>query len=305
MSSTTLNSKVPSLSKAQAVPPSWKDLGKLANDTLTKDIPVHGSTLEVKTKAPNGVQFRVLGARDAKSGNINGDLEIKLADKKRGLTLTQSWLTSNVLRNHVELENQIATGLKLELISTLIPEKQSKNAMFAASYKMPGLHTRSHIDLFKGPTVTADAVVGRDGFLLGSEASYDVRDGKVQRYNLAAGFSAPEYAVTLHGLGNLSTYSASYYHRVNSDIETSARATYDSKAPASNVNLEVGTKTYLDNAAFVKAKINNAGILCLGYTQALRPGVKASLGLALDTVKLSDAGGANAHKAGFSLVFEA
>jgi voltage-dependent anion channel protein 2 len=48
------------------------------------------------------VQFRVLGARDAKSGNINGDLEIKLADKKRGLTLTQSWLTSNVLRNHVE-----------------------------------------------------------------------------------------------------------------------------------------------------------------------------------------------------------
>jgi hypothetical protein len=97
--------------------------------------------------------------------------------------------------------------------------------------------------LVQGPTVTADAVVGRDGFLLGSEASYDVRDGKVQRYNLAAGFSAPEYAVTLHGLGNLSTYSASYYHRVNSDIETSARATYDSKAPASNVNLEVGTKT--------------------------------------------------------------
>jgi hypothetical protein len=38
MSSTTLNSKVPSLSKAQAVPPSWKDLGKLANDTLTKDM---------------------------------------------------------------------------------------------------------------------------------------------------------------------------------------------------------------------------------------------------------------------------
>jgi hypothetical protein len=32
-----------------------------------------------------------------------------------------------------------------------------------------------------------------------------------------------------------------------------------------------------DNAAFVKAKINNAGILCLGYTQALRPGVKGEL----------------------------
>lgn len=293
------------MSNVQAVPPSWKDMGKLASDILSKDMPIHGSTLEVKTKAPNGVTFRVLGVRDAKSGAINGDLEAKWADKKSGVTLTQAWLTSNVLRNHVELENHIAKGLKLELVSTLVPDKQSKNALFAATYKMPGLHTRQHLDLFKGPTVTADAVLGRDGFLVGTEAAYDVRDGKVSRYNVAAGFHAPEYAVTLHGLGNLSTYSASYYHRVNADIETSARATYDSKAVASNVNLEVGTKTYLDNAAFIKAKINNAGILCLGYTQALRPGVKASLGLALDTVKLSDAGGANAHKAGFSLVFEA
>lgn len=51
--------------------------------------------------------------------------------------------------SRTRLENQIATGLKLELVSTLIPEKQSKNALLAASYKMPGLHTRSHIDLFK------------------------------------------------------------------------------------------------------------------------------------------------------------
>ena len=46
------------------------------------------------------------------------------------------------------------------------------------------------------------------------------------------------------------------------------------------------------------------GILCLGYTQALRPGVKASLGLALDTVKMADTG-ATAHKVGGSMVFEA
>lgn len=140
--------------------------------------------------------------------------------------------------------------------------------------------------------------------MLGTEATYDVKEGKLTRYNLAAGFHAPEYAVTLHALGNLSQYSASYYHRVNPDIETSARATYDTKGPASQVNLEVGTKTYLDNAAFVKAKINNSGILCLGYTQALRPGVKASLGLALDTVKMSDTG-ATAHKVGADLTFEA
>ena len=121
----------------------------------------------------------------------------------------------------------------------------------------------------------------------------------------AAGYHAPEYAITLHALGNLSTYSASYYHRVNQDIEASARATYDSKA-SSNVNLEVGTKTYLDNAAFIKAKINNSGILALGYAQALRPGIKATFGLALDTIKLSSGStDASAHKLGAALTFEA
>ena len=94
----------------------------------------------------------------------------------------------------------------------------------------------------QGPLVTADGVVGRDGFLVGAEAAYDVKNAKVARYNLAAGFHAPEYAITLHALGNLSAYTASYYHRVNNDIETSARATYDSSKPTKEVKLEVGTK---------------------------------------------------------------
>ncbi|KAK0546092.1 Mitochondrial porin [Tilletia horrida] len=292
---------------SQPVPPSWKDLGKLGNDLLSKDYPLN-SQLEVKTRTPNNVTFRVLGVRDNKSGSIAGDLEGKFEDKKNGIAYTQAWTTANALRSHVELENHIAKGLKLEVIGTLLPDKQTKNALFSSSYKQPGVHTRQHLDLFKGPTFTADAVVGRDGFLAGAEAAYDVKSGKVSKYNLAAGFSTPEYAVTLHALGNLSTYSASYYHRVNQDIEVSARATHSAGAAPGQVNLEVGTKTYLDNAAFVKGKINNAGVLVLGYTQALRPGVKASFGLALDTVKLNSGhveGSPAAHKFGTSLTFEA
>lgn len=140
----------------------------------------------------------------------------------------------------------------------------------------------------------------------GAEASYNVTEGRVTRYSGAVGFSAPEYAVALHSLGNLTTYAASYYHRVSPDVEAGAKAIYDTKATTSTVNLEVGAKAYLDQAAFVKAKINNAGILALGYTQALRPGVKASFGLAIDTQKLNEvAPSGPAHKVGASFVFEA
>jgi hypothetical protein len=88
-------------------------------------------------------------------------------------------------------------------------------------------------------------VIGRDGFLLGGEASYNVTEGRVTKYSGAFGFSAPEYAITLHSLSNFSTFAASYYHRVSPDVEAGAKAVYDTSAPSPAVALEVGTKAYV------------------------------------------------------------
>jgi voltage-dependent anion channel protein 2 len=293
------------MSFPQPVPPSWKDLGKSSNDLLGKDFPFQSTSLEVKTKTPSNVTFKVGGSRDSKSSIISGDVEAKWSDYKHGLTVTQTWTTSNILRSQVEVDNQIAKGLKLDLSTALHPEKGEKSALFNAVYKQPGLHTRAILDVFKGPTFTADTVLGRDGFLVGAEAAYNVTDGVVTRYAAALGFNAPEYAVTIHGLNNFRTFSASYYHRVSPDVEAGAKAIYDSKSTNHGVALEVGTKAYLDSAAFFKAKINNAGVVALGYTQALRPGVKASFGLALDTQKLNDIAPVGpSHKVGASFTFE-
>ena len=69
-----------------------------------------------QTRAPNNVAFRVAGTRDAKSNAIAGDLEAKYVDAKNGVTLTQTWTTSNVLKTQVELENQVAKGQYLLLL---------------------------------------------------------------------------------------------------------------------------------------------------------------------------------------------
>ncbi|KAJ3717127.1 voltage-dependent ion-selective channel [Lentinula raphanica] len=290
------------MSLPQPVPPSWKDLGKSSNDLLGKDYPFSTTSLEIKTKA-NDVSFKVAGNNSG--GAIIGDLEAKYGNKKHGFTLTNTWTTANVLKSQIELENQIAKGLKVDILSSLAPEKGTKTAAINAAFKQSGLHTRAALDIFKGPTFTADAVVGRDGFLLGAETAYDVTEGNITRYAAAIGYNAPEYAVTIHGLNNLRTFSASYYHRVSPDVEAGAKAVYDSKATTGGVALEVGTKVYLDPAAFVKAKINNVGVIALGYTQALRPGVKLGLGLAVDTQKLNQVSPSGpAHKVGASFVFD-
>jgi voltage-dependent anion channel protein 2 len=70
-----------------------------------------------------------------------------------------------------------------------------------------------------------------------------VTAGSISRYAAALGYNAPEYSVTLHGLNNLNTFSASYYHRVSRDVEAGAKAVYDSKSTHGGVLLEVGSKT--------------------------------------------------------------
>ncbi|KDN45392.1 hypothetical protein RSAG8_04979, partial [Rhizoctonia solani AG-8 WAC10335] len=87
----------------QPVPPNWKDLGKSSNDLLSKDLPIFGTQLEIKTKTPNGPVFKVAGTRDNKSSAITGDVEAKFTDAKNGIVFTQAWTTANILRyvNHV------------------------------------------------------------------------------------------------------------------------------------------------------------------------------------------------------------
>ncbi|KAJ1981379.1 Mitochondrial porin [Dimargaris cristalligena] len=280
--------------------PTYCDIGKSSKDLLGKDFPIGSVKLEVKTLTANGVNFTVNGTQDQKSGGITGELKTKYADKVNGLTFTHSWTTKNLLTTEVEVLNQAAKGLKLNVAGSLLPVTGgAKNAKVTLDYKQKNLTAKSVIDLFKGPTFHTDLVVGRDGFLAGGEVGYDLLNGKVTKYTGALGYTGPDYAVALHALEGLNLFAASFYHRVSADVEAGAKATFDAKSTANAVNLEVGTKYYLDSYSFVKAKINNAGQLGLGYSQSLRPGVTVALGGLFDTSKLNE----NAHRLGLSLTF--
>jgi voltage-dependent anion channel protein 2 len=217
-----------------------------------------------------------------------------------GLTLTETWTSTNVLSGEIELADALTKGLKVNVLGSLLPHAGHKNTKVSLEYKHDMIATRSSLDLFKGPLAVADFAINRDGILLGAEAAYDIAAGKPTKYNFAAGYATREFAVALHAVNQLDTFSGSYFHRVNKDLEAGGRASWDRKA-GSHVNLELAAKYYLDKDAFMKAKIDNVGKLGLGYTQVLRPGVKASFGGIFDTTRL----GENVHKLGMSLVLEA
>ncbi|KAI8822040.1 eukaryotic porin/Tom40 [Fimicolochytrium jonesii] len=282
------------------VPPAFSDIGKTTNDLLSKDFPVGAAKLEVNTVTTNGVKFTVLGAKDNKTGAIASELKAKHIDKARGITFTESWTSSNILGTQLELDNTLARGLKVDIAASLLPAKGTKNLKAGVEYKQDHLFTRTSVDLFRGPTLHGDAVVANDGFLAGGEVAYDVSDARVTKYNLAFGYLGREYSVALHATNALSTFAASYFHRVNADVEAGAKATWV-KSLDNTVHVEVGTKYFLDNDASLKAKVDNRGLLGLGYTQILRRGVKLSLGGLFDTTRFHE----NVHKLGLALTLEA
>ena len=136
--------------------------------------------------------------------------------------MTQGWTTLNALNTKIELDNQIAKGVKLELGTTFLPSVASKNAKVGIHYRQPALHARAFLDLFKGPTFTADAVVAHEGFLMGGDIGYDVMDGRITKYAAAVGYAQADYAATVQAHNDFKTFSASYHHRVTPLLEVSS-----------------------------------------------------------------------------------
>lgn len=171
------------------------------------------------------------------------------------MTLTQAWTTANALDTKIELDNTLANGLKAEVLTTFLPASKGKGAKVNLDFKQPLFHARGFFDLLKGPSFNGDVVVGHDGFLAGAEVGYDVVNGKISRYSAAVGYSAPEYTAAVTATNNLNVFAASYYHRVNAQVEAGAKATWDAKAGQANgVGLEIASKYRLDKDAFVKVR---------------------------------------------------
>ncbi|CAK7211380.1 Mitochondrial porin [Sporothrix curviconia] len=280
--------------------PNFADIAKAANDLLNKDFyHLSAGTLEVKSNTPNNVAFKVNG-KNSHEKTTQGTIEGKYTDKSLGLTVTQSWNTANALESKLELSDSLAKGLKAEGVFSFLPATQARGAKFNLHFKQSAFHGRAFFDLLKGPTANVDAVIGHDGFLAGASAGYDVNKAAVTSYSAAVGYQAPTYSAAVTASDNLSIFAASYHHKVNSQVEAAAKATWNSKS-GNAVGLEVATKYRLDPLSFVKAKINDRGVAAVAYNVLLREGVTFGIGASFDTQKLDQA----THKVGTSFTFEA
>uniref|UniRef100_A0A669EVF0 Non-selective voltage-gated ion channel VDAC3 n=2 Tax=Oreochromis TaxID=8139 RepID=A0A669EVF0_ORENI len=263
-----------------AVPPAYSDLGKAAKDIFSKGYGFGVVKLDLKTKSHSGVEFNTSGSSNTDTGKASGSLETKYKMKELGLSVNQKWNTDNTLGTEVTVEDQVCKSGKLK-----------------TGYKRDYMNIGCDVD-FEGPIIHASAVLGYEGWLAGYQMAFDTAKSKLAQNNFALGYRAGDFQ--LHTNVNDGTeFGGSIYQKVNDELETAVTLAWT--AGSNNTRFGIAAKYKLDKDASLSAKVNNASLIGIGYTQSLRPGVKVTLSALIDG-KNFNAGG---HKVGMGFEVEA
>uniref|UniRef100_A0A8C1VP23 Non-selective voltage-gated ion channel VDAC3 n=1 Tax=Cyprinus carpio TaxID=7962 RepID=A0A8C1VP23_CYPCA len=280
-----------------AVPPAYSDLGKAAKDIFSKGYGFGIVKLDLKTKSQNGVEFNTSGSTNTDTGKAGGSLETKYKMKDLGLSLNQKWNTDNKLTTEVSVEDQLIQGLKLALDTSFVPNTAKKSGKLKTGYKRDFVNVSCDID-FEGPVVHSAAVLGYEGWLLGYQMAFDTAKSKLVQNNFALGYKAGDFQLHTN-VNDGADFGGSVYQKVSDQLETAVTLAWTSGS--NNTRFGVAAKYQLDKDASVSAKVNNASLIGVGYTQCLRPGVKLTLSALIDGKNFSTGG----HKVGLGFELEA
>ncbi|XP_072392665.1 voltage-dependent anion-selective channel-like isoform X2 [Diabrotica undecimpunctata] len=280
-------------------PPPYADLGKRARDVFGNGYHFGLIKLNCKTKTASGVQFSTGGSSDHESGKVSGSLESKYTVKDYGLTFTEKWNTNNTLGTEIAISDQGIKGLKVSGNVNFSPQEGYQSGVVKSEYGNERIHLNADVDLnSNGPVVKGSAVVGYQGWLAGYQAAFDVQNSKLAKSNFALGFSTSDFV--LHTCVNDGqTFGGSIYQKINPKLETAINLSW--AASGEKTDFGLGCKYDLDADASLRAKINNASQIGLGYQQKLRDGVTLTLSTLIDGKNFNQGG----HKIGLALDLEA
>jgi len=280
-------------------PPCYTDLGKQARDLFNKNYHFGLVKLDVKTKTPAGVEFVVNGSSNNDTGRVNAALETKYFFKDLGFTMKEKWNTDNTLSTEISFEDQLLKGSKLAMLATFAPQSGKKTGTIKSTMKADHFHANADVDLdYAGAILHSALVLGHQGWLAGAQVSFDPSKSKLTRTNFACGYQAGDF--TLHtNVNDGQEFTGSVYQRVNERLESGINIAWTLGNNTTRFGL--GCIYKLDHDSTIRAKVNNASQIGLGFTHRLRPGISLTLNAMIDGKNFNQGG----HKIGMGFDLEA
>jgi len=271
--------------------PAYGDIGKESRSLLS-GTPVSGAfnfdpKLTFSSKTSTGVAFAVTAIK--KADKVDGVLKISHAGKKYSADATLDHAGKVALSASL---SDVAPGLKLSG-SVSLPDASS--GKLGIDYVFPYLSLKSTVALTSAPLIEIAAATSFQGFTVGGETAYDTAKSAVTKYNLAVGYSAPDYQISAFLLTDkASTAKLSYTHTVNSS--TTVGAEVARKVASGETTFTLGYAKKLASGALAKIKVDNSGAVSTLYETKLAGGEKIAGALQLQATDL-----AKPVKYGFSL----
>ncbi|XP_046990051.1 voltage-dependent anion-selective channel-like [Schistocerca americana] len=280
-------------------PPSYSDLGKDARNVFGKGYHFGLIKLDCKTKSASGVEFSMGGFSNQDTGKLFGSLETKYGIKEYGLVFSEKWNTDNTLGMEVSVDNYLAKGLKISLDSTFAPQTGSKSGCLKTEFKNDMCAVNMDVDLIlAGPNVKVATVLGYNGWLVGYQTAFDSQKSKLTKNNISLGYSASDFILHTN-VNDGQEFGGSIYQKVNSQLEAGAQLAWF--AGTNETNFGIGCKYSIDRESSIRAKVNNASQIGIGYSQKIREGITVSLSALIDGKNFNQGG----HKIGVALEMEA
>ncbi|KAK5641326.1 hypothetical protein RI129_009873 [Pyrocoelia pectoralis] len=280
-------------------PPTYSDLGKNARDVFGKGYHFGLIKVDCKTKTTSGVEFNTGGISNQESGKVFGSLETKYKVKDYGLTFSEKWNTDNTLATEVSVQDQLLKGLKLSADCTFAPQTGNKTGRVKSAFQNDLTSVNCDVDLdMAGPLIQASAVVGHQGWLAGYQTAFDTQTSKLTKNNFALGFSTGDFILHTN-VDDGQEFGGSIFQKLSPQLETGIQLAWS--AGSNNTRFGIGAKYDLDADACIRAKVNNASQIGLGYQQRLREGITITLSTLIDGKNFNNGG----HKIGLALELEA
>ncbi|EYU34113.1 hypothetical protein ABFS82_08G019800 [Erythranthe guttata] len=228
----------------------YSDIGKRARDLLNRDYQ-SDQKFTLTTCSPTGVTLTSTGTK--KGDLFLADINTQL--KHKNVTTDFKVDTGSNLFTTVTIDEP-APGLKT-IISFKVPDQRSGKLELQYLHDYAGIS--SSVGLTANPIVNFSGVVGNNLFSVGSDVSYDTKEGALTKCNFGASFTNADLiaSLTLNDKGD--SLSASYYHTVTPVTNTAVGAEVTHSFSSNENTITVGTQHSLDSLTTVKARLNNFG----------------------------------------------
>ncbi|KAK4874216.1 hypothetical protein RN001_013576 [Aquatica leii] len=215
------------------------------------------------------------------------------------MTFSEKWNTDNTLATEITVQDQFIKGLKLGADCTFAPQTGNKTGRLKTAFQNDCCALNCDMDLdMAGPLVAASAVVGYQGWLAGYQTAFDSQRSKLTKNNFALGFSTGDFILHTN-VDDGQEFGGSIYQKISPQLETGIQLSWS--AGSNNTKFGIGAKYNLDPDASIRAKVNNASQVGLGYQQRLRDGITITLSTLIDGKNFNNGG----HKIGLALELEA